>query len=72
MAKPDEMQENIQLPNLKPQLLLDEATPCLIDEWQIAPKLWDTIRFEIDHRNLHGQFVLTGSAVPADRSNHLS
>lgn len=68
MAKPDEMQENIQLTNLKPQLLLDGATPRLIDEWQIAPKLWDAIRFEVDHRSLPGQFVLTGSAVPADRS----
>lgn len=68
MAKPDEMQENIQLANLKPQLLLDGATPRLIDEWQIAPKLWDAVRFEVDHRSLPGQFVLTGSAVPADRS----
>jgi uncharacterized protein len=38
----------------------------LIDEWQTAPKLWDAVRFEIDHRDELGQFVLTGSAVPAD------
>ena len=44
--------------------MLEGETPRLIDEWQIAPKLWDAIRFEVDHRNLEGQFVLTGSAVP--------
>ncbi len=38
----------------------------MIDEWQLAPKLWDAIRFEVDHRSELGQFVLTGSAVPAD------
>ena len=38
-----------------------------IDEWQIAPQLWDSIRFESDHGPL-GQFILTGSAVPADMS----
>lgn len=41
-------------------------TPRLIDEWQLAPKLWDAIRFEVDHRDELGQFVLTGSAVPAN------
>ena len=39
--------------------------PRLIDEWQIAPKLWDAVRFEVDHRDGLGQFILTGSAVPA-------
>ena len=32
----------------------------------MAPKLWDTVRFEVDHRGELGQFILTGSAVPAD------
>lgn len=32
----------------------------------LPPKLWDAIRFEVDHRGELGQFVLTGSAVPAD------
>lgn len=44
-------------------------TPRLIDEWQLAPKLWDTIRFEVDHRGEPGQFILTGSAVPADTTD---
>ena len=51
---------------LNPKRLLKGATPRLIDEWQLAPKLWDAIRFEVDHRGEPGHFVLTGSAVPAD------
>ncbi len=68
MAKPDEMQENIRLAELNPTLLLDGTFPRLIDEWQLAPQLWDAVRFEVDHRDKTGQFILTGSAVPADRS----
>ncbi len=51
---------------LNPKRLLAGSTPRLIDEWQIAPKLWDAVRFEVDHRKDLGQFILTGSAVPAD------
>jgi len=46
--------------------LLKGETPRLIDEWQIAPKLWDSARYEVDHRKELGQFILTGSAVPTD------
>ena len=56
------------LVDLNPNLLLEGETPRLIDEWQIAPKLWDAVRFEVDHRDKEGQFILTGSAVPADSS----
>ncbi len=45
--------------------LLQGDTPKLIDEWQELPQLWDAIRFEVDHRDDDGQFMLTGSAVPA-------
>ena len=51
------------------QALLLGETPHLIDEWQVAPQLWDAIRFEVDHRRVQeGQFILTGSAVPVDTS----
>lgn len=50
----------------KPSLLLKGETPRLIDEWQMAPVLWDAVRFEVDQRAETGQFILTGSAVPAD------
>ena len=49
---------------INPGLLLNGATPRLIDEWQIAPELWDAVRFAVDHRDDDGQFILTGSAVP--------
>lgn len=66
MANPEYKEQNISLVDLNPGLLLTGATPRLIDEWQIAPKLWDAVRFEVDHRGEEGQFILTGSAVPAN------
>ena len=65
MSKPDNMKQNLMLAEINPSLLLEGETPRLIDEWQIAPKLWDAVRYEVDHRNEEGQFILTGSAVPA-------
>ncbi|MCC8126763.1 MAG: DUF4143 domain-containing protein [Clostridiales bacterium] len=66
MDDPEKKEQNITMSELNPKRLLKGAVPRLIDEWQLAPKLWDTIRFEVDHRGELGQFVLTGSAVPAD------
>ena len=45
----------------KPSLLLNGATPRLIDEWQDAPVLWDAVRTAVDKRMAPGQFILTGS-----------
>ncbi len=55
----------MRMANLNPKLLLQGKTPRLIDEWQTAPSLWDAIRHEVDRRGKMGQFILTGSAVPA-------
>ena len=66
MDNPLEKEQNLYLSKLNPQRLLNGNTPRLIDEWQIAPALWDTIRFEVDQRGEMGQFILTGSAVPPD------
>ena len=66
MDDPEKKAQNITMSELNPKRLLKGATPRLIDEWQLAPKLWDAIRFEVDHRGELGQFLLTGSAVPAD------
>lgn len=66
MDAPEKREQNITMSELNPQRLLKGAVPRLIDEWQLAPKLWDAIRFEVDHRRELGQFVLTGSAVPVD------
>ena len=55
-----------QLASVNPKGVLTGETPRLIDEWQTAPQLWDAIRFEVDHRDNDGQFILTGSAVPVE------
>ena len=66
MDDPQTKEQNITMAGLNPKRLLAGETPRLIDEWQLAPKLWDAVRFEVDHRHELGQFVLTGSAVPVD------
>ena len=67
MSETGKVEENKQMALLNPKLLLKGEFPRLIDEWQIAPQLWDSVRFESDHGPL-GQFVLTGSSVPPDMS----
>lgn len=66
MDDPEKKEQNMAMSEMNPKRLLQGKTPRLIDEWQLAPKLWDAIRFEVDHRGDLGQFILTGSAVPAD------
>lgn len=66
MDDPEKKEQNISMSELNPKRLLKGEPPRLIDEWQLAPRLWDAIRFEVDHRSELGQFLLTGSAVPAD------
>lgn len=66
MDNPTEKKQNLALAKLNPLRLLKGAAPRLIDEWQIAPTLWDSIRYEVDKRGEMSQFILTGSAVPAD------
>jgi hypothetical protein len=68
MTETGKTEQNLQLAHLNPKLLLQGANPRLIDEWQVAPELWDSIRFEADHRDRLGLFILTGSSVPADMS----
>ncbi|MDR0963500.1 MAG: AAA family ATPase, partial [Clostridium sp.] len=63
MSDPDQKEQNLQLAEISPTLLLKGAVPRLIDEWQLAPKLWDAVRYEVDHRDGFGHFLLTGSAV---------
>ena len=41
-------EQNISMADINPKRLLNVSTPRLIDEWQIAPKFWDAIRFEVD------------------------
>ena len=68
MDEPESKEQNILLASINPKRLLEGDNPRLIDEWQIAPKLWDAVRFEVDHRKGFGHFILTGSAVPPETS----
>lgn len=68
MDEPERKAQNIQMADISPSLLLEGEAPRLIDEWQLAPKLWDAVRFEVDHRKGKGHFILTGSSVPPDVS----
>ena len=66
MQDPDRSADYLAAADAKPSLLLKGEVPRLIDEWQMAPVLWDAVRFEVDRRGESGQFILTGSAVPSD------
>ena len=66
MQDPDRGAAYMLAADTKPSILLDGAVPRLIDEWQMAPVLWDAVRFAVDQRQDYGQFILTGSAVPID------
>ena len=69
MSDPDTRKQNLVLAQTNISRLLQGDTPRLIDEWQLAPEFWDAVRNEVDRRNAEGQFILTGSAVPADETN---
>lgn len=56
----------VEVAAISPQTVLTGATPRFIDEWQLAPALWNAMRHTIDDRQLRGQFILSGSATPAD------
>ena len=64
MDRPDMTKQYQQMAEISPNTLLEGETPRLIDEWQIAPNLWNAVRYEVDNRDEFGQFILTGSAVP--------
>lgn len=72
MDRPDMTRQYQQMAELSPSTLLEGETPRLIDEWQIAPNIWNAVRYEVDNRDEFGQFILTGSAVPneLDESVH--
>ncbi len=68
LQNPDFSSSYLALADAQPSQLLRGEVPRLIDEWQMAPVLWDAVRFEVDQRGLLGQFILTGSAVPKDNA----
>jgi len=67
MGDKDEQKRNLDMADFKPSRLLEGLKPRLLDEWQIAPKLWDAVRFSVDHTPGMGHYILTGSTVPDER-----
>ncbi len=63
---PDKKQEYDEIRNTKPSLFLNGDKPRMFDEWQMYPVIWDSIRTDIDHTGLNGQYILTGSAKPSE------
>lgn len=66
MQNPDLQDNYIELANTKPSLLLEGDKPRLIDEWQLAPKLWNAVRYSVDNIGEPNQYILTGSATPKE------
>ncbi len=66
MDEPNLTNQYRAMAEINPTGLLEGEVPRLIDEWQIAPNLWNAVRYEVDRRDEFGQFILTGSAVPAE------
>ncbi|MCH5245284.1 MAG: ATP-binding protein, partial [Muribaculaceae bacterium] len=70
---PVKRSQYLQLADTDISAILKGANPRLIDEWQLAPKIWDAVRYEVDRRGKDGQFILTGSAVPPkDKLNEIT
>jgi len=63
MQDPDLQEGYLKLASTKPSLLLEGQNPRLIDEWQLAPVLWDAVRVSVDRRQEKGLYLLTGSVV---------
>ena len=68
MDDPRQLQNNLRLAETNPSTLLEGPAPRVIDEWQLAPQLWDAARFEVSRRGALGMLIFTGSAVPPDMS----
>jgi len=58
----------INLARLETQGVLRGKTPRVIDEWQTVPDIWNEVRGWIDENPGFGQFIMTGSSTPADKS----
>ena len=68
MDDPKHLRNNLHMAETNPVALLEGKTPRLIDEWQLAPQLWDAARFEVSRLGALGKLIFTGSAVPPSMS----
>lgn len=70
LQDPDVGPALLALADSKPSAILEGDKPRLIDEWQMAPQIWDAVRFSVDQSRQRGQYILTGSATPKKRPAH--
>ena len=71
MQDPDKTRAYIATAETKPSLLLVGDKPRLIDEWQMAPVIWDAVRMSVDEIGEDGLYILTGStSVGRDKIMH--
>lgn len=70
LQDPDTGPALLALADSKPSAILEGDKPRLIDEWQMAPQLWDAVRFSVDRSKQLGQYILTGSATPKKHPAH--
>jgi len=71
MQNPAQKDNYLQIAQIDPLVLLEGEKPRLIDEWQIAPQIWDAVRFSIDQESQEGLYILTGSSkVDETKINH--
>ena len=59
----DNYKSNMMWADIEPSRLLKGEKPRLIDEWQVAPVLWDSVRTSVDDTEGYGLYILTGSTV---------
>lgn len=71
MQDPDRREGYLATAQAKPSLLLKGAKPRLIDEWQVAPVLWDSVRHAVDEQREKGLFILTGSTIIEDENEEI-
>ena len=65
----EQLERNRLLAGSDISLLLKGEKPRLIDEWQVIPRIWNSVRSDIDRQNRSGLYILTGSATPNDRES---
>ena len=65
---PRQIKNNLSMAENDPVALFEGEKPRVIDEWQLAPQLWDAARFEVSRLGAVGMLIFTGSAVPPDMS----
>ncbi len=58
----------IKIASMNPAAVIEGEKTRVIDEWQTVPELWDELRAYADENPGFGQFLLTGSTTPEDKS----